>query len=1014
MGVPARVIVRGMFGKPTLQWLKNNGTESNGRATWVKEWNRYNEWAAKLSPGNQTDDDYGSVSFTVNNMKLAELDHIAYVYRMGATEVVAPNISIHVFDPVDIENRADITYSHSAAALGVTSGWQKFRLLPDSTAAMFYYGNNIPSSTGLTGDNGTSLYTLAAYQADAVFKNYVIGKITIEYGYYSTGYLSPAHICKVVVNNEDLLLEPSAEEILSLGFDDLSNAARTIPTWTLGQPELRHDNEGWGQWEHKALQAKFKDSYDTNRHFRFGNWAVHLNGGPQASEESWASVAVPINDMRVQDITSIAYDWYAQYNGSSHILDIGPNLVFSAYDPTNHAARVDFNTYAVDNNIFMADGLANRPVEAGWYKYEMTSTDSTERVYWYGNNTGTQTTAPAQGADGYWSQYITDAVFADWVVYRIQVMQGYWGSTRSAGDVWIANLRINGEAVRWEPSEAEKLAIQNREGEMYGDAVLFSGANGKALWENGWHYGASSRAASGWVARLIGGKQSSWDDFAQVKIPVDNMHVPDFKTAKWMYWMENTEAMGVNLVIHVHDPFNFDQEAEITQAADTALLDKAAGWNSHELNPSTDQFYYYGTDATSELTEGAGNQYGWDDFVADEQFNTWVIDSISLAYGWHSGDMVFDGALILELEINGQNIPLKPSLEQTWLSDHYIKNDIPISSGIYTPRRIHVKPVFANYLIGSNGHDQEGIGHLVRGGYGLTAGNGGNIDLDEGYVAHLESTSAGTDVCSFAIPLNIPVNKIETLTYLEKTQDDTDKQPIMSFRLDAARRGAWAHDQGTSTTSMYLADYRPAGSGSSNDWAIVSPLADATWQLKNWHTRIATPDGGINSSTNSTFAAYKATDIGGYYIKQFVIAYTGDTAGDWAKIGSLVINGVEYVFDLNPNDKIRHFYAEHANDVIAKTLFPQTPFRLLSIDIHLSAALADTEVVTITKDSGIGTDGYHDTVIFSEDLFINTRLSYHGVFGKGYEFSAVDHLDLALSANSLNRNIGIDVTWEVL
>ena len=167
--------------------------------------------------------------------------------------------------------------------------------------------------------------------------------------------------------------------------DIASSTVSALPM--LGQPELRHDNEGWGQWEDKALQAKFKDSYDTNRHFRYGNWAVHLNGGPQASGESWASVSVPINDMKVSDVESIAYDWYAHQAGSSHILDIGPNLVFSAYDPTDHKKRVDFNTYAVDNNLLADDGLPNRPIEAGIYNYIMTSTDATERVYWYGNNT---------------------------------------------------------------------------------------------------------------------------------------------------------------------------------------------------------------------------------------------------------------------------------------------------------------------------------------------------------------------------------------------------------------------------------------------------------------------------------------------------------------------------------------------------------------------------------------------------------------------------------------------------
>ncbi len=207
MSVPTRVIKRGMFGNPTLQWLKNNGTESNGLATWVKEWTRYGEWTAKLAAGTQTDDDYGAVEFAVNGMRLDALKSIRYVYRMGGTELVAPNVAIHVYDPGDIDNRADITLSHTHDDLGVTGGWHKFDLVP-ATTGLFYYGNNIPSTTGLTGDNGTSLYTLTQYQEDAVFKTYVISKITIEYGYYSTGHLTAAHIAKISVNEEDILLEP--------------------------------------------------------------------------------------------------------------------------------------------------------------------------------------------------------------------------------------------------------------------------------------------------------------------------------------------------------------------------------------------------------------------------------------------------------------------------------------------------------------------------------------------------------------------------------------------------------------------------------------------------------------------------------------------------------------------------------------------------------------------------------------------------------------------------------------
>jgi len=430
--------------------------------------------------------------------------------------------------------------------------------------------------------------------------------------------------------------------------------------WLFGQPEIRCDNEGWGQWERKALQAKFKDSYDTNRHFRYGNWVVHLNGGPQASEESWASVSIPVNELKVSDIKSIAYDWYAHYNGSSHILDIGPNLVFSAYDPDDHSKRVDFNTYAIDNNIFMSDGLANRPVEAGWYKYIMTNEDATERVYWYGNNTGTHDTAPAEGADGYWSEYITDQVFKNWVIYRIQIMIGYWGSTRSAGDVWIDAPKINGVPVEWHPAPSEIVEIEKRDASFFGKPTLAAVNNGAASWVRGETSPLDQKSSTGWLARLYGGVQTG-DDWARVNIPVNEMHLVDLKTAMWTYYMTNAESMGVNMVIWVHDPFNPDNRAEITQLGGISGLEKASGWNKHVLNPSTDQFFFYGEGTTNtNLTAGPPNYYGLDDFIADELFNTWTIYRITFEYGWEASG-TFEDAWVADIKINGVVIHLEPS-----------------------------------------------------------------------------------------------------------------------------------------------------------------------------------------------------------------------------------------------------------------------------------------------------------------------------------------------------------------
>ena len=287
---------------------------------------------------------------------------------------------------------------------------------------------------------------------------------------------------------------------------------KAAPGWDFGQPELRHDNEGWGAWESKALQAKFKDSYDTNRQFRYGNWAVHLNGGPQASGESWASISIPVNELTVKDLVRMEYTWYKHVTGTAHIGALGPNFVFSAYDPDNHSRRVDFNTLATEN------GSVNPTT--GWHNFIITNTDKAEHVYWYGNNTGTHDEVPNEGSDNeyFWSDYTKDIGFKDWVIYRVQVMSGYWSSTRSAGDVWIGGLKINGVPVVWEPSQAEQIALQNKAAGMFKEPYLRHSIAGEGTWSR-WHHQKSN---TGWTAKLYGGVQTGYNDWATVCVPVNS------------------------------------------------------------------------------------------------------------------------------------------------------------------------------------------------------------------------------------------------------------------------------------------------------------------------------------------------------------------------------------------------------------------------------------------------------------------------------------------------------------
>jgi len=126
--------------------------------------------------------------------------------------------------------------------------------------------------------------------------------------------------------------------------------------------------------------------------------------------------------------------------------------------------------------------------------------------------------------------------------------------------------------------------------------------------------------------------------------------------------MTAAQTMGVNLVIWVHDPNDFSKRAEITQRGNVAGLGKALGWNSHNLDKTVAQFFFYGEGTTGTgLT--AGTLYTWAQFQADVLFRTWNIYRISLEYGWEASG-TFDHVWVVELKLNGMQIPIRPGVEE--------------------------------------------------------------------------------------------------------------------------------------------------------------------------------------------------------------------------------------------------------------------------------------------------------------------------------------------------------------
>ncbi len=193
--------------------------------------------------------------------------------------------------------------------------------------------------------------------------------------------------------------------------------------------------------------------------------------------------------------------------------------------------------------------------------------------------------------------------------------------------------------------------------EQFGEPTLLAVGSADAVWSRGNLSPYFQKSSTGWLANLYGGTQTG-SDFAAVFVPVNELLIPSFSSALWTYFQTNAEVYGVNMVIWAHDPLDNDKRMEITQAPSGVTLEKGAGWNAHELNIDTTQFFFYGENTTG-TNLSAGTQYTWAQFQADILFKTWTITRISFEMGWYSTG-TFEDVWVADIKLNGIVVPLKP------------------------------------------------------------------------------------------------------------------------------------------------------------------------------------------------------------------------------------------------------------------------------------------------------------------------------------------------------------------
>lgn len=534
---------------------------------------------------------------------------------------------------------------------------------------------------------------------------------------------------------------------------------------------------------------------------------------------------------------------------------------------------------------------------------------------------------------------------------------------------------------------------------MFGQPTLNARGNGIAEWQRSVNtptLDLNLRDSSGWVARLFGGVQSSWDDGAEILFPVNEMHVPDFNSAVWTYHMKNAEVFGCHIDIWVHDPADTNKRAEIIQSGSTTGLGKAAGWNSHVLNTSTTQFFYYEDNGSGYgLTEGPANLYSWAQFQADVVFSTWTIYKITLNMGWYSTGC-FEDVHLANVSFNGQNILLKPSLEE----QIDMVRDTQVKALTTVPTWKFGEPTLQAYGAGS-----------------------ANWSRCEGQAALLEKSSTGWTACLYGglqsgsyydfARLMIPVNELPlpqltsalwswyqlaaqsmgvVLTIGVHDPTDFDKRAEITQVGSVLEKGAgWnAHELVLSTDQFYYYGENWTGTalteGVPNYYGLDDFQADAIF---------------------STWTIYRIT---------FEWGWEASTTYQEAWVADVKINGTMIPMkpDSGGSGRIawRNFTIASAADLTG-TIAPKTPYRLLSMSVHVSATPDTGEVLTLTKDSGIGTDGVNDTVIFSDDLFIGTRTSLFVPFGEGYDFPAADEIDL-FQTNGSGDTWGVTIIYQTV
>lgn len=199
-----------LFGRPILT---HGGA---GNASWVKrgslgQFQKGTGWQAELNSGSESGDDWAAVYIPVNELPVILFESAMWSWYQTNAESYGLGTVIWMHDPEDFDKRAEVTQRADVATLEKTAGMNAHEF--DTTVdQMYFYGEG---TTGTTLTAGTD-YTWDEVQADLLFRNWTIYRVSFDWGWLASGTLEDAWMLDLSLNGVIIPIMPSEDDSVTV------------------------------------------------------------------------------------------------------------------------------------------------------------------------------------------------------------------------------------------------------------------------------------------------------------------------------------------------------------------------------------------------------------------------------------------------------------------------------------------------------------------------------------------------------------------------------------------------------------------------------------------------------------------------------------------------------------------------------------------------------------------------------------------------------------------------------